>query len=427
MKLLPAATTILAATVSLLTGCGPKNGDKPTTPPPEAGYVVLTAETVPLFTELTGRTAAFETSDVRPQVAGLILARTFVEGAIVHKGQTLYRIDPSAYRAALAQAEANLASARANAAATRAKADRYKPLADIQAVATQDYVDAKGAADQAAAAVAQNVAAVKAAQINLGFTDIPAPITGRIGRSLVTTGGLVTVGQTTALTTIQRLDPIFVDIQQSSADLLRLRRLLAGGGALPTSAAVTLQLADGSDYDAVGRIQFAEAMVDPATGTVTLRARFPNARGILLPGMFVRARLSQQTVRNAILAPQPGIARDAKGNATALVVARDDRDQKTGTDGRPGDGKPSQAKGGDRKSGDAGGAARTGFVAMSRDVVLGRTVGDRWLVTQGLAAGDRLIVEGLNRIKPGEPIRAVPAGSKPPPPGGAAAKPDTKS
>ena len=200
------------------------------------------------------------------------------------------------------------------------RADRYKPLADIEAVAKQDYIDAKGLADQATAAVAQNRAAVRAAQINLGFTNVPAPITGRVGRSLVTTGGLVTVGQTTALTTIQRLDPIFVDIQQSSADLLALRRALATGGRTASSAAVTVELGDGTDYDAKGHVEFADSMVDPATGTVTLRASFPNHRGILLPGMFVRARLSQETARNAILAPIAGIARDPKGNATALVV-----------------------------------------------------------------------------------------------------------
>ena len=384
MKLpFPVLTSIVAITAALA-GCAPAKTDAPK-PLPEAGFVVLTAETVPLFTELTGRTAAFETSDVRPQVAGLILARTFVEGSVVHHGQTLYKIDPATYRAALAQAQANLASAEASAAATRAKADRYQPLAAMQAVAKQDYVDAKGAADQAAAAVAQTRAAVQAAKINLGFTNIPAPITGRIGRSLVTTGGLVTVGQTTALTTIQRLDPMFVDIQQSSADLLALRSALSSGGALPSSAAVTLRLADGSDYAATGRVEFADAMVDPATGTVTLRARFPNRQGILLPGMFVRARLSQQTVRAAILAPQTGISRDPRGNATALVV---------GTD--------------------ANGAA----TAVSRDVVLGRAVGDRWLVTKGLVAGDRLIVEGINKIKPGQPVRPVAAGSAPATPNG---------
>jgi len=371
-----ATGALFVVAFAVVAGCAAKKENKGPPPTPEAGYVVLRAETVPLFIELTGRTAAYETSDVRPQVAGLILARTFTEGSILHAGQTLYKIDPSQYRAALAQAQANLASAQANAAATKAKADRYKPLADMEAVAKQDYVDARGTADQAAAAVSQNRAAVETAKINLGFTNIPAPITGRVGRSLVTTGGLVTVGQTTALTTIQRLDPIFVDIQQSSADLLSLRRALASGGREASSAAVRLELADGSEYSATGRVEFAEAVVNPNTGTVTLRARFPNHQGVLLPGMFVRARLSQQIAQNAILAPQTGISRDPKGNATALVVGNDNK-------------------------------------AVSREVKLDRTVGDKWLVASGLAAGDKLIVEGLNRIKPGQAIKPVPAGSKP--------------
>nr|WP_295662432.1 efflux RND transporter periplasmic adaptor subunit [Polymorphobacter sp.] len=370
---------LLAVAAAALAGCAAKKEDKGPPPTPEAGYVVLRAETVPLFIELTGRAAAYESSDVRPQVAGLILARTFKEGSIVHAGQTLYKIDPSQYRAAVAQAQANLASAQANAASTKQRADRYKPLAEMQAVATQDYVDARGTAAQAAASVSQNGAALQTAKINLGFTNIPAPITGRIGRSLVTTGGLVTVGQTTPLTTIQRLDPIFVDIQQSSADLLSLRSALASGGRAASSAAVRLELADGSEYAATGHVEFAEAVVDPNTGTVTLRARFPNHQGILLPGMFVRARLSQQTAQNAILVPQAGIARDPKGNATALVVGKDNK-------------------------------------AVSRDVKVDRTVGDKWLVASGLAVGDKVIVEGLNRVKAGQAVKPVPAGSKPAPP-----------
>ena len=424
--------TAAALVVVALASCGPKKNDQPK-PPPEAGYVVLQPETVPLFIELTGRTTAFETSEVRPQVAGLILARTFTEGSVVHQGQTLYRIDPATYRAALAQAQANLVSAQATAVSTRAKADRYKPLADIEAVAKQDYTDARAAADQAAAAVAQNRAAVRAAAINLGYTDVRAPITGRVGRSLVTTGGLATVGQTTALTTIQRLDPIFVDIQQSSADLLDLRHALATGGRSASSAAVTLELGNG-DYEVKGHIEFAEAMVDPATGTVTLRARFPNPKGILLPGMFVRARLSQETARNAILAPIAGITRDPRGNATALVVGRDPEAAKKARDaaqkgGKGGDSGGGSGAGGGGSSGSSGGAGGGGptqgaddlnaLRAISRDVVVDRIVGDKWLVTKGLAAGDRLIVEGLNRVKPGQPIRPVPAGSKPaPPPGG---------
>lgn len=340
--------------------------------------VTLATEAVPLFVELPGRTAAFEISEVRPQVSGIITARNFTEGSLVTKGQTLYRIDPSLYEASAAQARANLASAEAARVSAQALAERYKPLAAIEAVSKQDYTNAVASAQQAAAAVAQNRAALQTSAINLRFTRVPAPISGRIGRSLFTTGALVTSGQTEPLATIQRLDPIFVDIQQSSADLLALRRALAKDGVTPSSATVSLQLEDGSDYGPTGRVQFAEAVVDANTGTVTLRASFPNRSGLLLPGMYVRARLSQATVQNAILAPQAGITRDPRGRATALVIGPDNK-------------------------------------AVLRSVVADRSVGNRWLVTAGLAAGDRLIVEGLSNIKPGQVVQPVPAGSKPRP------------
>ncbi|WP_238147128.1 efflux RND transporter periplasmic adaptor subunit [Rhizorhabdus dicambivorans] len=359
--------------------------DKPKPPPPEAGFIVVRTEAVPLYIELPGRTAAYESSEVRPQVTGVIKARLFEEGGLVRAGQTLYQIDPSLYRAALNQAAANLQNARAQREAAVARADRFRPLAQIEAVSKQDYTDAAAAAKQANAAVAQNAAQVETARINLRFTNVPAPITGRIGRSLVTTGALVTAGQADPLTTIQRLDPIFVDVQQSSADLLALRRQLAGGGAMPSAATVSLRLEDGSDYPLKGRMEFAEAMVDPATGTVTLRARFPNPNGLLLPGMYVRAVLSQITAREAILVPQAGLTRNPRGQATVILVGKDDK-------------------------------------AELRPVTADRTVGDKWLVTAGLKAGDRVIVEGLGKIKPDQPIRPVPAGSPPLPkkPGGQA-------
>ncbi|SDC77738.1 membrane fusion protein, multidrug efflux system [Sphingomonas sp. YR710] len=363
--------------VLLLAGCGDKKPGKDISPP-EAGYVVVKAQSVPLVLELAGRTSAYETSEVRPQVSGVIKARNFVEGAIVHAGETLYQIDPSLYRAAADQASANLANATATRAAAEAKASRYKPLAAMEAVSQQDYTDAAAAAKQASAAVAQNRALLEAANINLRFTKVPAPITGRIGRSLFTTGALVTAGQTSPLTTIQRLDPIFVDIQQSSADLLALRRSLASGGAVPSAATAHLQLEDGSQYPAAGKVQFSEAMVDPSTGTVTLRATFPNRDGLLLPGMYVRARLSQATAKNAILVPQQGLSRDPKGQATVMLV---------GADGK----------------------------AISQLVTADRTIGDKWLVTAGLKPGDKVIVEGLQRIKRGMKIIAVPAGTEPRP------------
>jgi membrane fusion protein (multidrug efflux system) len=373
---------IAIAAVLLLASCSAKPAKTPP-PPPEAGYVVLRTETVPLYVDLAGRTTAFETSEVRPQVSGVIKARRFVEGAVVQAGQTLYEIDPSLYRAAAAQAQANLENAQANAEAARALAARYKPLADMEAVSRQDYPNAAAQAKQANAAVAQNKAALDTADINLHFTRVPAPITGRIGRSLATTGALVTSGQTDALTTIERLDPIFVDIQQSSADLVALRRTLGAGSAVASTAEVRLTMEDGGAYPLPGRVEFAEAMVDPNTGTVTLRARFPNPSSLLLPGMYVRTRLSEETAQNAILAPQQAVSRDPKGQASVMLVGADNK-------------------------------------AVRRTVVAARTVGDKWLVTSGLQPGDRLIVEGLDRVKPGQKIRPVPAGSAPTPAKGAA-------
>ncbi len=350
--------------------------------PPEVGFVILQSKTVPLDIELPGRTAAYETADVRPQVSGVIQARLFKEGAVVHAGQTLYQIDPSLYRAAVAQAAANLASAQALQVSTRALAARYQPLAKIEAISQQDLTNATATAAQATASVAQTRAQLQTANVNLNFTRVPAPITGRIGRSLFTTGALVTSGQPGALTTIQRLDPIFVDIQQSSADILSLRRALAqDNGLVSANALVRLTLEDGSDYGEIGRVEFAEVVVDPTTGTVTLRARFPNQRGLLLPGMYVRAHFAQALRRDAVLAPQPGIARDPRGNATALVVGQDNK-------------------------------------AELRQVQTGQTIGPDWLITSGLKVGDRLIVEGLQNVKPGKPVRPVAAGSKPPPPTG---------
>lgn len=375
---MPSKTLALPGLVLLLLAAGCARKDPHQAPPtPEAGYVVLTTQSAPLEIELAGRTTAFESSDVRPQVSGLIRARRFVEGSIVKQGQTLYEIDPSLYRAAVSQAQANLASAEANRTAAEAKAARYKPLVAIEAVSKQDYTDALSAAQQAAAQVEQTRAALQTAKINLGFTRVPAPIGGQVGRSIVTTGALVTSGQATALTTIARLDPINVDIQQSSADLVALRQQLASGGALPSSATVKLVLEDGSLYPLPGRLEFAEPLVDPSTGSVTLRARFPNPHNLLLPGMFVRARLSQATVQNAILVPQQALSRAPNGEATVLVIGPDNK-------------------------------------AVLRQVRAPRSIGDKWLVTAGLAAGDRVITEGLMRIKPGEAVRPAPAGSPPP-------------
>jgi membrane fusion protein (multidrug efflux system) len=385
------AARALAAFVALavLSGCSGSEGtQKAAAPVPEAGYVVLKAESVPLVIELAGRTSAYETSEVRPQVSGIVRERLFSEGSFVRAGQTLYRIDASVYRAAEAETRADLASAQAVLEAAQVRAQRLKPLADMEAVSKQDYTDAVAKAREAEAAVGQVRARLEAAAINVRYTNVVAPISGRIGRSLVTTGALVTANQAEPLTSIQRLDPIFVDIQQSSADLLALRRSLAEANVVPSSAEVRLTLEDGSDYAPSGTLQFAEAVVDPNTGSVVLRARFPNPDALLLPGMYVRARLSQATVRDAILVPQQGVTRDPKGQASVMLVTADNK-------------------------------------AVQRQVQTQRTVGDKWLVTSGLQSGDRVIVEGLGRVRAGAPVKPVPAGSpaSPPPQKAAGARP----
>ncbi len=337
--------------------------------------MVVQSADVPVAVELAGRVAAFEMSEVRPQVTGLIRRRLFTEGAVVRAGQTLYEIDTRLYRAASNEARANLASAIANAEATRIRAERLKPLAEAQAVAMQDYTDAQAAARQAAAAVAQARAQLDTANVNLQFTRVPAPISGRIGRSLFTVGALVTGNQAEPLAVIQGVDPVFVDIQQSSAELLALRRALAQSGAVPGSTSVALLLEDGSEYPQRGQVQFSEVMVDAGTGTVTLRARFANPQGLLLPGMFVRARFEQAVDKGAILVPQPALTRNARGEASVFVV-------------------------------DAGNKA------AERQVTAPRALGTDWVVMSGLKPGDKVIVQGLARLKPGAPIKPVPA-SKP--------------
>ena len=360
-----------------LTGCGggeaaADKDAKGNRGPTQVGFVVVQATSVAQTTDLAARVVAFQQSEVRPQVAGIIRRRFFTEGALVRAGQTLYQIDPRLYRAQTNEAAANLNSARANAEATRVRAERFRPLAEIEAVSRQDYTDAAAQARQAQAAVEQGQAQLETARVNLSFTNVPAPITGRIGRSYFTEGALVTTNQTDPLAVIQRLDPIFVDIQQSSADLLALRRSLAAGGTVPGSAAVRLSLEDGSDYGATGTVQFAEVMVNAQTGTVTLRARFPNPQGILLPGMFVRAKFAQSINQRAILVPQQGLKRDPKGQATVFVVGPND-------------------------------------TAVQKVVQAERTQGAFWVVTGGLNPGDRVIVQGTANLRPNAKIRAVPA------------------
>ncbi|WP_454719789.1 MULTISPECIES: efflux RND transporter periplasmic adaptor subunit [Cupriavidus] len=350
--------------LAALAGCGKKEQAAAAPQPPQVGVVTLAPESVTVDSELPGRTTAYLVAEVRPQVDGIIQHRLFKEGSDVKQGQQLYQIDPSTYEATYKSAQATLES-------SRLLAERYGKLVADEAVSKQAAAEAK-------ASYLQAQAAVQRAEINLRYTKVLAPITGRIGRSGVTQGALAVNGQATALATVQQIDPIFVDVTQPSSTLLRLRRELADGkldSAGANAAKVNLRLEDGTVYPEAGRLEFSEVSVDPGTGSVTLRAVFPNPNHVLLPGMFVHARLSEGVKANAILAPQVGVTRDLKGQATALVVnAKDEVELRT--------------------------------------LTTERAVGDKWLVTSGLAAGDRVIVEGLQFVRPGAKVKAVPAAAQ---------------
>jgi membrane fusion protein, multidrug efflux system len=338
----------------------------PVPPPPKVSVVTVQAQAVTIITELPGRVAACRTADVRPQVNGIILKRLFTEGGEVKAGQQLYQIDPAPYKAAYDSTVAAEASARA-------LADRYKPLVAANAVSKQDY-------DNAVASELQSKASVETARINLIYTKVLAPITGRIGRSLITEGALVTANQTAALATVQQMDPMYVDVTQPTTTLLRLRQE-ADAGLLTQNAAgqtqVRLRLEDGSDYPHAGTLQFSEVTVDVTTGSVTLRALVPNPERLLLPGMFVRERIEEGVREGAVLVPQQGVSHDQKGLPTALVVGPDN-------------------------------------VVELRVLQTDRAVGDQWLVTSGLKAGERVIVEGIQFAHPGSKV--VPEQYRPPEP-----------
>lgn len=359
----------LACSGFMVTACG-KSDAPPARGPVEVGVTTLKTQPVALTTELAGRTAASLSSDVRPQVAGIVKARKFEEGALVRAGQVLYLIDSATYQAAADQAAASLANAQAAVSAARLKDERYADLLKIEGVSRQDADDAHAAYQQALAAVALQKAALASARINLEYTQVRAPISGRIGKSSVTPGALVTASQTDALATIRALDPMYVDLTQSSASMLRLRQLLSADGVLPGSTAVKLKLEDGSSYARTGKLKFSEVAVDEATGSVTLRAEFPNPDGTLLPGMYVRAVLDEAVDQKGLLAPQQGISRDPKGHATALVVGDGDK-------------------------------------VRSVAVTTQRSIGDQWLVSDGLSAGDRLVMEGSSKVKAGDTVKPV--------------------
>jgi membrane fusion protein (multidrug efflux system) len=355
----------------LLAACGSSEKEQASAPPtPEVGVLELKLQPATFTSVLPGRTAAIETSEVRPQVNGLIVARLFQEGDMVRKGQPLYRIDPQPYVAQVASARAALTRARAAIASSAALRRRYGELVRINAIAKQDYENAITSAQQAQADVAAQQAALRSAEIDLSRTTIRAPISGRIGRSVFTTGALATSGQADPLTTIQRLDSIYVDVQQSSAELLRLRQqilsgsLSKGGGA----ARVRLRLEDGSLYDQEGRLQFTDVSVDPTTGSQIIRAIFPNPRNLLLPGMYVRAELIEGTRADALLVPQRTVSRNERGEPTVLVVGRDNK-------------------------------------VAQRIITAPRTIGSNWLVTDGLRPGERVIVEGGANVRPGAVVK----------------------
>lgn len=338
---------------------------------PQVGFVTVSPQAVPVPVTLAGRTVAFETSEVRPQVSGLIRRRLFEEGSFVRAGQQLYELDDRLFRAAVRQAEANLASARATLQAAEVLARRYKPLAEIEAIAEQDYTDAEAQAGVARAAVAQAQAALETARINLRFTRVDAPISGRIGRSLLTNGALASANQAQPLAVIQRLDPIFVDMQQSSSELTAFRRALRDGEVDAGSTAARLQLEDGSTYGVAGTVEFSEVAVDVSTGTVTLRARFPNPEGVLLPGMFVTTVFDQAVQPGAFLVPQPAVQRDFNGASFVYVVGPDDK-------------------------------------AQRRPVTTARTAGKSWVISAGLRAGDRVITQTPTALKHDTAVRPVP-------------------
>lgn len=364
--------TLLALGLSLLlAGCDGQNagalagagGER------EVGVVTLRGQSVTLSSELTGRVNATMTSDVRPQVDGIIKQRLFTEGAEVKAGQVLYQIDPASYQASYDQAAAQLKNAQATVQSTRLKSQRYAALVKENGVSKQDADDAKAAYLQAVASVAQYQAALETARINLGYTQVRAPIAGRIGISSVTPGALVTAGQSDALTTIRALDPIYVDLTQSSAQLLKLRRQQAAlqrGAVTP----VAIKLEDGTSYAHPGKLELTEVAVDEATGSVTLRAVFPNPEHELLPGMYIHATVDNGVDPKAILAPQQGITRNAKGEATALVVDEQNK-------------------------------------VAQRTVSAERVVGSNWLIGSGLNEGDRLIVEGTSKVTIGAAVKPV--------------------
>ncbi|HEJ0181637.1 TPA: multidrug efflux RND transporter periplasmic adaptor subunit AcrA [Citrobacter koseri] len=367
----PLAAVLMLSGSLALTGCDDKQAQQGGQQMPEVGVVTLKTEPLQITTELPGRTNAYRIAEVRPQVSGIILKRNFTEGGDIEAGVSLYQIDPATYQAAYESAKGDLAKAQAAANIAQLTVKRYQKLLGTKYISQQDYDSALADAQQANASVVAAKAAVETARINLAYTKVTSPISGRIGKSSVTEGALVQNGQATALATVQQLDPIYVDVTQSSNDFLRLKQELASGKLKQENgkAKVELVTSDGITYPQSGTLEFSDVTVDQTTGSITLRAIFPNPDHTLLPGMFVRARLEEGTNPDALLVPQQGVTRTPRGDASALVVGADDK-------------------------------------VETRQIVANQAIGDKWLVTDGLKSGDRVIVTGLQKVRPGAQVKA---------------------
>ena len=366
-RCLPLSGFIVCA--ALLTGCDGQENPQQHAQAPQVSVHIVKSAPLAVKTELPGRTDAYRVAEVRPQVSGIILHRNFTEGSDVKAGESLYQIDPATYQAAYDNAKGELVKAQAAANIAHLTVKRYVPLVGTQYVSKQEYDQAVATAQQADASVVAAKAGVESARINLAYTKVTSPINGRIGKSSVTEGALVTNGQSTALATVQQLDPIYVDVTQSSSDFMRLKQQtsLQKGD----TSSVELLMENGQPYPLKGTLQFSDVTVDESTGSITLRALFPNPQHMLLPGMFVRARIDEGTQPDAILVPQQGVTRTPRGDATVLVV--NDKNK-----------------------------------VESRTVVAPQAIGDRWLITEGLKNGDRVIISGLQKVRPGVTVVAIP-------------------
>ncbi|WP_159567097.1 efflux RND transporter periplasmic adaptor subunit [Budvicia diplopodorum] len=361
---MPLAAVLMLSSSLVLVGCNDQSGEGAKHPALEVDVVTVKTQPLNITTELPGRTSSFRVAEVRPQVSGIVLKRLFTEGGMIEEGQSLYQIDPATYQVTVNSAEADLVRAQADAKIKQLTVNRYKPLLGTNFISRQDYDTAVASARQADAAVLSAKAALDTAQINLGYTKVLSPISGQIGKSSVTEGALVNANQANALATVQQLDPIYVDVTQSSNDYLRLKQEIASGSLKKDGkAAVTLLLDNGAEYKQKGTLEFSDVTVDETTGSITLRAVFPNPDHQLLPGMFVRARVDEGIKQDAILVPQQGITRNQRGEATTMVVNKDNK-------------------------------------VELRAIETAQAIGSDWLVTKGLQPGDRVIVTGLQKVRP---------------------------